>query len=235
MEPNQHSTAIIVAGGRGLRLGSSVPKQYLELAGKPILVRTLDVFEACPEVDEIILVVGEEQEKNTDYILSYEYKKIKSVIRGGDERQLSVYNGLLAVRPDTGLVLVHDGVRPFVSLSDLARLIAEACRTGAAVLGTRVTDTLKKTDDSVSIAATVDRTGLWAVQTPQAFFYSLLMEAYEKAFLDGVHATDDCALVERLGYQIHLVEGQSFNMKITTAADLAVAAALIKGGYIEND
>jgi len=225
-------TAIIVAGGKGLRLNSQTPKQYLPLEGKPILARTLDIFETSPLISRIILVIGEGQQALcASEILSLGYKKISGLVIGGPERQDSVYKGLKAAEGDEPVVLVHDGARPFVTQKELEKVITEAVSTGAAILARPLSETIKSSDAEGRIAATLDRNTLWAAQTPQAFSYSILLEAYEKARSDNLAATDDAAVVEYLGHPVSLIKGSSMNIKITGPEDLALGSAIIRSGW----
>ncbi|ACL06070.1 2-C-methyl-D-erythritol 4-phosphate cytidylyltransferase [Desulfatibacillum aliphaticivorans] len=224
-------SAVIVAGGSGLRMGASVRKQYLEVLGRPILARTIEVFDQCPDVDRIILVVPQE-----DFDLCREQVLAPLTLAtpldlapGGIRlRQESVYNGLRACDPQTTIAAIHDGVRPFVTAEAVSRCIHGAEESGACMLGVPAFDTLKLTDEKGRILKTVDRANMWLAQTPQAFSYPLIMEAHEKALAEGFEGTDDASLVERLGKTVHIIEGGRNNIKITTPEDLALAQALLK-------
>ncbi|MBI9076931.1 MAG: 2-C-methyl-D-erythritol 4-phosphate cytidylyltransferase [Desulfatibacillum sp.] len=225
------NAAIIVAGGSGQRMGAAVRKQYLEVLGKPILARTLMVFDQCPDVDRIILVVPPD-----DYALCR--KQVLAPLNittplilapGGKRlRQESVYNGLEAVEPGAEIVAIHDGVRPFVASVDISRCIEGAKIYGACMLGVPAYDTLKQTDNEATILRTIDRTNMWLAQTPQAFSYPLIKEAHQKALDEGFEGTDDASLVERLGESVHVIEGSRNNIKITTPEDLHLAEALLQ-------
>jgi len=222
--------AIIVAGGSGQRMGASVRKQYMEVLGKPILARTLTVFDQCADVDRIVLVVPRD-----DYALCQE--RILAPLNlstplclapGGKRlRQESVFNGLRAADPNTEIAAIHDGVRPFVSPEDISRCVEGAKMHGACILGIPAFDTLKQTDGQGRIIRTVDRAAMWLAQTPQAFSYPLIMQAHQRALEEGFEGTDDASLVERLGHSVRIIEGSLGNVKITTPQDLILAQALL--------
>lgn len=215
-------TAIIVAAGSGSRFGSDIPKQFLELNGKPVIVHTLERFQAAPSVDSIILVLAEDQIDDFDKSV---VAKLDGVIAGGMSRSSSVLNGLNAVSGETDIVAVHDGARPLVSVDEIERTIAKARATGAACLVAPVTDTIKSISGD-EIAATLDRDKMRRALTPQVFSIDVLRRAFELADANE-KATDECYIVEKLGYPIAIVEGSSRNIKITHSEDLALAAALL--------
>jgi len=224
-------SAIIPAAGLGIRMGSNVPKQFLLLDGKPILHHTLSIFGQCSIVDEIVLVVSEKEIKHTQQQIQDSHPKVTKVIAGGIQRQDSVGNGLRSLNSETDIVVVHDGVRPFVS-PDLIRETVEAARDfGAAITAIPVSDTIKKVNAEGWVEHTVDRGGLWRVQTPQTFQVSLLKEAFEKAQADDYYGTDESALIEHLGKEVKIIPGSEFNIKITRSEDLILGeriAALVK-------
>jgi 2-C-methyl-D-erythritol 4-phosphate cytidylyltransferase len=222
--------AIIPAGGAGRRIGGDVPKQFLPLAGIPMLVHTLRAFQRSPLIDEIFLVVPEADIPvvSRDIVDKYGLSKVTSVLAGGAERQDSVGNALLQVREDHGIVLVHDGVRPFVTGEIIRRAVAAAGEHGAAAVGLPVRDTVKAVSAAGVVVKTVDREGLWLTQTPQAFHRQLICAAYEKAARDRFSGTDDCSLVERMGVSVGMVPGDHDNIKITTPEDLALGAIIIR-------
>lgn len=223
------NSAIIVAGGSGKRMNSATKKQYIYLNEKPILSYTIAKFENCDEIDEIILVVPKEDiEFVKENIVEKEgFKKLSAVVEGGKERQNSVYNGLKRVSEDCDLVLIHDGVRPFVKDEEIKRVIESAKKFDACVLGVKVKDTIKICDEIDCISHSPDRKTLWAAHTPQAFSYELILTAYNKAFEDGFYGTDDAMLAERLGFRVKMVEGSYDNIKITTPEDLEVAKLML--------
>jgi 2-C-methyl-D-erythritol 4-phosphate cytidylyltransferase len=230
-------SAIIPAAGLGIRMGSNVPKQFLLLDGKPILHHTLSVLDQCSIVDEIVLVVSEKEIENTQQQVKDSHPKVTKVIAGGKQRQDSVGNGLKSLDSKTDIVVVHDGVRPFVS-PDLIRETVEAARDfGAAITAIPVSDTIKKVNAEGWVERTVDRSGLWRVQTPQTFQVSLLKEAFEKAQADDYYGTDESSLIEYLGKEVKIIPGSEFNIKITRSEDLVLGekiAALVKSNGPET-
>ncbi|MDD9272140.1 2-C-methyl-D-erythritol 4-phosphate cytidylyltransferase [Paenibacillus sp. GCM10023248] len=220
---------IIVAAGKGSRMGTAESKQYLQLGQKPILVHTLQLFQNIHEVNEIILVVGgNDVERCAGYVQAYGLSKVTHVLAGGAERQDSVRQGLAALAKDTDWVLVHDGVRPFVKREHVFECLAKAQEQDAAVLAVPVKDTIKVVDTDKRIQSTPDRRSLWAIQTPQAFRLSLLREAHERALQEGFMGTDDAMLVERIGTTVYVVEGDYYNIKITTPEDLPWAEWILQ-------
>ncbi|AOZ93334.1 2-C-methyl-D-erythritol 4-phosphate cytidylyltransferase [Paenibacillus crassostreae] len=218
---------IIVSAGKGSRMGTEESKQYLLLNDKPIIIHTLEVFNRLPLVKEIVLVTGlHDVERAEAWVQQYKLDKVVKVIPGGSERQYSVYKGLLEINTDW--VMVHDGVRPFVEAGDIEACYQMALRTGASVLAVPVKDTIKKVDDSGIIVATPDRQSLWAIQTPQTFRVSELLRAHEEAQSTGFVGTDDSMLVERLGVQVAVVQGDYSNIKLTTPDDLEYASFIEK-------
>ena len=216
------TTAIIVAAGTGSRFGSEVPKQFLEIAGKPLVVHAIERFAAAPSVDTIVVVVTSE---NITRLGGLDVAKPVRVVTGAATRAASVSNGLAAVDDTTDIVAVHDGARPFVSVDEIERTIAKARETGAACLVATVTDTIKSVSGD-EISGTLDRDRLRRALTPQAFRIEVLRRAFELGDVgDGV--TDECYLVEKLGHPIAIVEGSPRNIKITHPDDLILAEALL--------
>ena len=227
--PRQKTGAVIVAAGLGKRIGGRVPKQFLEIRGKPILLYTLDVFEDCHRVDVIVLVVpGNQISVVESTVKEGGYHKVASVVEGGVERQDSVWNGLDALPEDMEWIAVHDGVRPFVSRDLVESVLDAAKESGAALPAVPVKDTIKRVDDNW-VVETLDRHELWRVQTPQVFRKALLMEVYRKACEDDVMATDDAALIERYGGRVKIVMGDEKNIKITSPEDLEMAETFLRG------
>lgn len=210
-------------------MGSTVPKQFLELGGVPILVHSLRVLEAAPSIDEVILVVPETERDfcSQKIVAPHGFKKVLKVLAGGPRRQDSVRIGLESIRTETDIVLVHDAVRPFLTADMVAQAVVQAAAHGAAIVAIPMRDTVKQVGADGLIEKTVDRGGLWLAQTPQAFRRALLLEAHRKADLDGVHATDDAQLVERLGHRVAIVQGSLENIKITRPEDLAIGEAIL--------
>lgn len=224
--------AIVLAGGKGRRMNSRIQKQYLSLAGKPLILYSLEAFENSP-VDEIILVTGagEADKVRQNLIESHNFQKVTAVVEGGRERYHSVYAGLQALT-DCGYVLIHDGARPLLTDAVIRRTIQGAIDYQACVAGMPVKDTIKESDSSGFAVRTPDRTRLWQIQTPQAFAYPLIRSAYdwllqEESRQKGI--TDDAMVVERYGGPaVKMVEGSYRNIKVTTPEDMAVAEALIR-------
>ncbi len=225
------TTAIIVAGGSGLRMKSDRRKQYLELDGKPILGRTLAVFDTSDLIHRIVLVVPAADRPfcREDLIPDLRLAKPIDIVAGGQTRQASVLNGLRAIGgQDDDLVAIHDAVRPFLKETDLAACIRTAGETGACILGLRAFDTVKKVDSSGRIETTVDRASIWLAQTPQVFRYRLILDAHTLARQKGITGTDDAALLEMAGHAVRILPGSRLNIKITTPEDLAIAEAILK-------
>jgi 2-C-methyl-D-erythritol 4-phosphate cytidylyltransferase len=218
---------VIVAGGRGTRLGGSVPKQFLPLAGEPVLVHTVRRFAGTPGLAQLVVVAAPAEFPRCEALLAPLALPLR-LAAAGRERQDSVAAGLAAVEPPCTVVVVHDAVRPFVETAEVAACLAAARATGAALLATPVPDTVKRARDGL-VEATVDRAPLWLAQTPQAFRIEILRRAHDAARRDGVAATDDAALVERLGLPVAIVPGGAQNRKLTTADDLAWAEAVLAG------
>jgi 2-C-methyl-D-erythritol 4-phosphate cytidylyltransferase len=223
-------SAVIVAAGRGVRMQSDTRKQYLQVAGRPVLVHTLQKFDVCPLIDDICLVVPED---DLDFcrrrLLAGEptQRRVK-IVAGGRYRQQSVYNGLKSLDRKNGLVAIHDGVRPLIDPHLITACIKAARTSGACVPGIPVYDTIKRVSGEGTIAGTVERKGLWLIQTPQVFRYAVIAEAHARAVRDGYIGTDDATLVERLGFPVTLISGSKSNIKVTTAEDLEMAAALLR-------
>ena len=221
--------AIIVAAGKGVRMGSAQRKQYLLVAGRPILYHTLRQFDACTSVDRICLVVPKQD-------LDYCYEKVLTIAKlkkpvklvpGGLERQQSVFQGLKTLDHKGGLVAIHDGVRPLIEPSIIEACILKASEKGACVPGIPLTDTIKKTSQKGEITATIQRGNLWSIQTPQVFKYRIIMDAHHRAIKEGFIGTDDASLVERIGYPVDIVNGSKTNIKITTEEDLFIVSRLL--------
>lgn len=219
--------AIVVAGGAGLRMGAPMPKQFLPLGGRPILDRTLAALAASPLVDRIVVALPASIPSAWRESIA-RYPKVSAIVDGGAERQDSVRNGLSALPADTELVLVHDGVRPFVSSELIGRVVSAAREHGAAVPVVSVSETVKRWDATKNSLVTTDRSVLLRAQTPQGFRASLLVEAYERAAETGFAGTDDASLVESAGHPVASVPGDNRNLKITTPDELRMAEGLIR-------
>jgi 2-C-methyl-D-erythritol 4-phosphate cytidylyltransferase len=221
--------AIIPAAGTGSRMQAGVNKQYLLLAGRPILAHTLAIFVAHPRIDRICIVVPAEEIDycRAEIVAGNDLDKVSAIFAGGSTRQDSVSNGLLGCGADSDdLVVIHDGARPLLSATELDALLDAATASGAATLGVPVKDTIKEVKDGV-IVATPERSSLWQVQTPQAFRYWLILAAHCQARAENFAGTDDAMLVERLNHAVAMVAGSYRNIKITTPEDLAIASALL--------
>jgi len=224
------TVAIIPAGGSGKRLGSEIAKQYLLLQSLPVLVHTLLVFQKSDSIDEIVLVVPADDLAfvRGRIVKKYELRKVSAVVAGGRERQDSVRNGFLAIPEPCDVVIIHDGVRPFVTQDMIERVAKAAVEEGAASIGVPAKDTIKEATAENVVTATLPRSNLWQTQTPQAFQYDLLRRAFIRAGDDGYYGTDDASLVERTGAKVRMVAGSYENIKITTPEDLIVADALMR-------
>jgi 2-C-methyl-D-erythritol 4-phosphate cytidylyltransferase len=222
------NTAIIPAAGQGRRMGGPRAKQFLELGREPVILHTLRRFEACAAVDAVIAVVpAENTAEFLDLVGRSGIRKVQRVVAGGSERRDSVFKGLAAIRPDPdAIVVVHDGVRPFVTPLQIETVIARARASGAAMLGLRATDTVKEVEGDL-VVRTVDRSRIVLAQTPQAFRYPLLKEAFDRARREAWEVTDDASLVERLGHVVEVVDGSPFNIKITRPEDLPLARFIL--------
>jgi 2-C-methyl-D-erythritol 4-phosphate cytidylyltransferase len=220
--------AIIAAAGAGTRMASDRPKQFLLLAGTPVIIHTLKVFEQCESINEVIVVLpAAESAGFLSLAAKYGLRKVSRVVPGGVTRADSVKRGLLAIRAATAeIVAVHDGVRPFVTVEEIDAVVRAAQTDGAAILVAPVTDTIKQVGDQ-RVAQTLDRGGLRRALTPQCFRYELLRDAYQQADVNDPALTDESALVEQLGRPVSIVEGSARNIKITTAEDLAIAKAIL--------
>lgn len=221
---------IIVAAGSGKRMRSAIAKQYIELKGRTILSYTIETFNNSENIDDIVLVTSSDA---VDYVRreiieKYGFDKVRTIVEGGAERQDSVYKGLKAVDSDTDVVLIHDGVRPFVADKYIAELESIAMEFGGCVLGAPVKDTIKVCDSEGYITDTPKRETLWLAQTPQCFKYDIIMKAYEKAEKEGYRGTDDSMLAERLGIRIKMVRGDYDNIKITTPEDLYMGEVILE-------
>ena len=218
--------AIIPAAGRGKRIGASVPKQFLEIQGKPLLHHTLTVFASCKLIDYVVLVMPRADVNEVGKDWMNKYKIVQEVVVGGKQRQDSVYNGFNSLEKGTDIVVVHDGVRPFTTPQMITATVEAAQQYGAAITAIPVSDTVKQAADGF-VKQTVSRDGLWRVQTPQAFQYGLLQQAFKKAQKDSYYGTDEGSLVEYLGERVKIVPGSELNIKITRKEDLVLGESLL--------
>jgi len=222
---------IIVAGGAGKRMGGEQAKQYLLLGGIPILMRTIERFLSLTLPSQTIVLVV------PPFDMDYVEREIISpaglcdvvkIVPGGEKRQDSVWNGLTMTGGDEDITLIHDGVRPFVTERIIMNTVEEAAKSGAAIAGIPVSDTVKRVNNAGTIFSTVDRSGMWLAQTPQAFQTHLIMKAYESAVREGYTGTDDASLVEKRGHTVTLVYGSRINIKITTPEDIRFGEWLLR-------
>ena len=229
LQMNSKISVLIPAAGQGKRMKSSVKKPYLMLADKPILSHTIDRFEQNSAVDEIFVIVDKPDfiTCRENVLAPFRYRKVRELVAGGETRQISVFNGLRALSDDVDFVVIHDGVRPFINDDIIFQCLEAAAECGAAVSAVPVKETIKVADEKLFIEYTPDRRQLWRVQTPQVFRKSLLAEAHKKAIEDEIDASDDAALVEKLGVPVKLVMGSYKNVKLTTPEDLRIAETLL--------
>jgi len=224
--------AIIPAAGMGKRMGADINKQYLQLDGKPIVARTLQVFQVSPAISGIILVIPADEIPycHREVVEKYHLSKVLEIVPGGQERQHSVMNGLTALQKyaaSDAIVLIHDGVRPFIDEQLLQQSIALA-RTGVgALVAVPVKDTIKVVGDG-TVLSTPERATLWQAQTPQSFTFGQILRAHHQAMQDSFWATDDCSLLEHYGEAVKIITGSYRNIKITTPEDLLLAEAFLE-------
>ena len=218
--------AVLPAGGAGARMGSGGPKQYLELDGQPVLIRSIRPFLEHPEVEWVVVALPPDDVATPPVELPSEV----TVVAGGRERGDSVRNALAAVPESADVVLIHDAARPLLPSEVVDRVLGAIGPSTGAIAAVPVADTLKRVEDGRSITGTVDRAGLWRAQTPQAFPRRMIVEAYRKAEKEGHSGTDDAALVERYGGRVVVVDGDTRNLKITRPEDLRLAELLLAAG-----
>lgn len=220
-------TVVIAAAGQGKRMNAGKNKQFISLHNKPVIAHTLTVFDNDDWCKAIILVANEaELQDMKEIVNTYHFQKIQQLVPGGAERQYSVANGVNTLSEE-GIVLIHDGARPFIQQFHIHQLVTEASRAGAAIIAAPVKDTIKRVEHK-EVLETMERTSLWAVQTPQAFRLSLIKKALRQAEEEQFLGTDDASLVERMGEKVVVVEGDYLNMKLTTKEDLLFAEAILQ-------
>ena len=220
-------SAVIAAAGKGERAGLNLPKQYAEAAGGPLVRHTLRAFEDSLKIYEIIVVAAAEHMDRMRGITAG-FGKVKDVVEGGSDRFGSVYEGLKKTDPACGVILIHDGARPFVNESDIARVIEGVLKYGACAQGVAPAETVKILGTGDTPAQTLDRERIRLVQTPQGFMREIIMDAYGRALAQGLRATDDTTLAERAGHPVHLAEGRYENLKVTTKEDVLAADLLLR-------
>lgn len=226
-------TVVIAAGGVGRRMNHHKAKQYIEVNDKALLAYTIEAFETNEDIDAIVLVVGEEDITyvKQDIIKKYRYSKVFDIVTGGQERRDSVYNGLIAIPGETSHVLVHDGARPLVSQEEITKSVEGAIKYRACVLGAKVKDTIKVTNEEAYVISTPIRKNTYQIQTPQAFEKGLLLEAYKRSYGETYPVTDDAMIVERYSnQQVKVIESSYKNIKITTPEDL-----LMMNQFLQED
>ncbi len=225
-----HVNVVIVAAGKGTRLQSELPKPFLSVAGKPILVHTLRRFARIEALRRVIVVVAAEREALCQEVLHTHgpWPQPISVVHGGAERQNSVRNGLAALETQCEIVVIHDAARPFIGVEAIQRSIDAAAEAGSAVVAAPVRDTIKRADAQHAIRETVSRHDLWLAQTPQTFRVEVIRAAHRWAQQRGIVGTDDATLVEQMGRPVRIVPGDARNFKITTPDDLALAQAVLQ-------
>lgn len=223
------ASAVIAAAGQGKRFGDGPPKQFLPLRGKPVLAYSVETFSKSDLIGEIIIVVPDDWARTvkTDIVDRLSIPKVTKIIPGGPERQDSVLIGLSSLSGTPDVVAVHDGARPFVSLGLLEEVIREASACGGALAALPSNDTIKKSSPDMYADSTVPRESLWFAQTPQAFRYDVLKNAFSKALEDGFTGTDESQLVERTGVRVKIVKGSPFNIKITSPEDLRLGELIL--------
>lgn len=223
-------SAVIVAGGKGVRMHSDLRKQYLMLGDLPIISHTLAAFDSCPLINRIYLVIPEIDFDfcNKNILAPICLTSDIQLVSGGKERQESVYNGLSAITHKVDIVVIHDAVRPFVTPKQINACIHGAQEEGGCIVGIPANDTLKKVDTDAYVIDTMQRVNIWQAQTPQAFAYHLIKKAHDVALSEGFTGTDDASLVERLGKRVKIIFGSPYNIKITNPEDLSIAHAILK-------
>ncbi|MBP3617871.1 MAG: 2-C-methyl-D-erythritol 4-phosphate cytidylyltransferase [Lachnospiraceae bacterium] len=226
------AAGIVLAGGKGSRMQSDVPKQYMELLGKPLLYYALKAFEDS-DVEQVVLVTaeGDEEYCKKELVERFGFTKVTAIVAGGAERYASVWNGLKSLKDrEPEYVLIHDGARPLVTAELINRLITETEHYGACVAGMPVKDTIQMTDEQGVITLTPKRDSLWTAQTPQSFEFSLVYDAYERLMEEPeINVTDDAMVVGMYhDIPIQMVRGSYTNMKVTTPEDLVLAEAFLK-------
>lgn len=226
-------TAVIVAAGSSQRMGKD--KLFLPLNGHPLIAFTLSKFQRCNAIDEIVLVTRPERRGEFEEVVtSYAISKPVRFADGGVERQDSVWNGIHASSPQTAIVLIHDGARACIVPEAIEKIVLAAKEHGAAVVATKVTDTIKEADPGMTVVRTVDRTHLWAVQTPQGFRIDWIKDSYAEVRRQGKVVTDDTAAVELIGKTVHLVENATPNLKVTWPSDVPLAEWFLRDYALER-
>lgn len=222
--------ALIVAAGKGRRMGEKVKKQFIHLKGMPLLLYTLRAFEEFEDIGHIYLVLdeGDFHYCMEEIVEKYGIGKVYRLVPGGDRRQDSVWNGLQAMEGNCDIVIVHDGVRPFVSSDILKRLTAAMRSAQAVITAVPALDTVKRVDQGGNVVGTLQRDTLFHIQTPQGFRYDVIREAYRRAMGEGIQGPDDAYFVERMGIEVKIIEGSPLNIKVTTPEDITLARSILR-------
>ena len=230
-----HVTAIILAAGEGKRIGGRVSKSFLSIAGRPLVLRTLDRFFATRSIEKVILVVADKELRQSQMLLQNDPNLSHRpwiLQAGGASRQESVRRGLEKLDSDCEIVVIHDGARPFVSFALIDHCVDEAYRVGAVVIGVPARDTIKVVSEEHWVQTTLARNTLWEIQTPQVFRKEVITEAHDWGLRQAIEATDDAMLVEGIGKPVFLLEGERTNIKITMPEDIVLAEALLRDGRV---
>lgn len=220
-------TAIIVAGGKGTRMGADINKVFLKILNKEVLAHTICTFNGCDIIDNIIVVTGENDIGKCETLVGkYKFNKVSAVVKGGETRQMSVMNGLNTA--DGDIVLIHDGARALVTEDEIHNSVKDCIEYGASAVGVKCKDTLKQSDVNGFIAGTVDREVTYMIQTPQTFYLDKILDMHKKALNEGFCATDDCMIAEHYGVKIKISSGSYDNIKLTTPEDMIVGERILR-------
>lgn len=223
------NVGIVVAAGRGDRMGGKVDKAFLSLGPRPVVAYSLQAFEDCDDIEYVVLVVRRDRiDQARGMVQMFGFSKVGRVIAGGAKRQVSVQHGLVEVPPETTVVAVHDGARPCVTPAIISDTVKTARRYGSGIAAVKITDTVKYVNRGHKVSKTVDRDKLWAVQTPQTFKLDLLQQAFEAVKKKNKTVTDEASAVEMIADDVRLVPSALSNIKVTTVDDMLLAAALLK-------
>jgi len=227
-------SGIITAAGSGMRMGG-ISKQLISLFDKEVICYSIEAFEECEDIDEIIIVAKVDEIKTIEEIVKkHFYKKVKKIIEGGPTRQESVSKGFFAINKKSEYVAIHDGARPLITPTQISSLLKTAYKNGASCAAYKIVDTLKLADKNDSILKTVDRTDLWAVQTPQIFRCDIYNVSLALAKRDEISVTDDCSLVEHAKFPIKLIDTGKENIKLTTKDDIVLVENLLKARLLKE-
>ncbi|MFH2011382.1 MAG: 2-C-methyl-D-erythritol 4-phosphate cytidylyltransferase [Pseudomonadota bacterium] len=226
--------ALIPSAGVGKRMGTRINKPFLHIGNKPILAQTLLRFENSTSISEVYPIISEKEEVycREEIVKKYNLKKVTKIVAGGIERQDSVKNGLDAIESKCDMVMIHDGIRPFITTQLIEKSISDTLLYNATVVAIPAKETIKAVSPDREIIETLDRNKLWLAQTPQTFKYDIIMSAYKNAYKNNIYGTDDSSLVELLGIKVKIIIGSYENIKITTTEDLIIAEALFKNQNI---